>query len=254
VNALSTELLSALKETLAPLHGDKPPVKSLLLVSSRPTVFSAGLDLKALLQSSEGQETTRQAFAQSKLRPFLGLFQEVVASLLALDMPTGTVVSGSCPAGGTVLALCTDYRVLSTESPRTLMGLTEVAVGMAPPLWVHKLGATAIPPTRLFRMLELGQALTDPKDILSAGLVHDLAETPSKAFEMALKELQQVYEVLPNEARVSAKRQGRLPVLEAITEDSLDAVVDSVSGKEFQDKGESILAMLKGSSKKKSSK
>jgi enoyl-CoA hydratase/carnithine racemase len=263
VNALSAPLLSAILKTLSPLATVSPRasgnlenpkasdngsssgknITSLLITSANPNVFSAGLDLKALLHDPSSG-LSRQEFASTILRPYLSLFQSVVASLLSLNIPTATLISGSCPAGGTVLSLCTDYRVLVTESPRTLMGLTEVAVGMAPPAWVYALGQTAIPPPHLPRLLSRGLSLTDPKEILDMGLVHCLVPTRSEGLDRALEELQ-AYECAPWEARIAAKTLIRSPVLQSIGEETLSKVVNSIAGQEFQETGRLALARLK---------
>ena len=121
VNALSSSVLSHLSQQLSHIP---PSATHLILQSQNPNVFSAGLDIHALLLKDQESQDEFQV----RLRSYFSLFQKVVSQLLSLDIPTASVISGSCPAGGTVLALCTDYRVVSRCSPKLLMGLTEVGL------------------------------------------------------------------------------------------------------------------------------
>ena len=118
VNALSLTLLKQLSSTL-----DRVPLEaSALMISSEfPNVFSAGLDIPFLLKKDA---ETDEDF-ETRLLNYINCFQECVKKLLLLDIPTATVISGSAPAGGTVLAFCTDYRIASSQK-KFAMGLNEV--------------------------------------------------------------------------------------------------------------------------------
>ena len=118
VNALSVECLKSLNHALANLPKS---ANCLILSSSFPKVFSAGLDIHYLLK----RPTEDAHHLEIRLKEYMGLFQESVERLLSLKIPTAAVISGACPAGGTVLSLCCDYRVASTDQ-KFLMGFTEV--------------------------------------------------------------------------------------------------------------------------------
>lgn len=130
MNALTP---SCLKELSTVLSNECRSASSVIITSTFPKVFSAGLDLKTLIRNNESETEFK-----SRITDYIGLFQNTCRLLLSCPAPTGAVISGACPAGGTVLALCCDVRVLATDS-KFFMGLNEVAVGMAPPLWVHTL-------------------------------------------------------------------------------------------------------------------
>ena len=99
VNALTPELLAALRDALeaAPAAGARA-----LVVSGRPGMFSAGLDVPCLLGLDRaGIE---------------GLMANLFAALRALafsPVPSVAAVTGHSPAGGAVLALMCDRRVMA---------------------------------------------------------------------------------------------------------------------------------------------
>ncbi len=136
VNALSPACLKDLSKVLLSDHVKS--ASSLLITTAYPKVFSAGLDLKTLIKTTESPLEFK-----SRIHDYIGLFQNTCKLLLSSPLPTASAISGACPAGGTVLSLCCDVRVLSTEC-NFFMGLNEVAVGMAPPLWVHSLARLVI--------------------------------------------------------------------------------------------------------------
>lgn len=131
---------TCLKELSSVLSKECRSASSVIIASDFPKVFSAGLDLKTLIRSEESESEF-----SSRIHDYIGLFQETCAILLSCPAPTAAVISGACPAGGTVLSLCCDARVLATDF-NFFMGLNEVAVGMAPPLWVHTLARLVLFP------------------------------------------------------------------------------------------------------------
>ena len=125
--------MTCLKEINSILLNESRSASSLIITTAFPKVFSAGLDLKTLIRGDKPSLAFR-----SRLYDYMDLFQETCANLISHPLPTASVISGFCPAGGTVLSLCCDVRVLCTQE-KFSMGLNEVAVGMAPPEWVHSL-------------------------------------------------------------------------------------------------------------------
>jgi hypothetical protein len=55
------------------------------------------------------------------------------------------------------------------------MGLNEVAVGMAPPIWVHTLARLTITPSSVFPFMELGKFVSDVEQVQKMGLVTEVA-------------------------------------------------------------------------------
>ena len=114
-NALNQVLLSELRSAIetAPEEGMKG-----LVISGRPGMFSAGLDVPELLQLD------REGIS--------GLWREFFATLRALagsPIPIAAAVTGHSPAGGAVLTLFCDYRVMAEGDFK--IGLNEVRVGLS---------------------------------------------------------------------------------------------------------------------------
>src|SRR5258708_38520017 len=107
VNALDPALVAALRAGLA---GARAAGREAVVRSGAPGRFSGGLDVPALLLL--GREEIRDTW-----KAFFGLMRELAAS----PIPTVAALTGHSPAGGTVLAMFTDYRVMA-EGPY-LIGL-----------------------------------------------------------------------------------------------------------------------------------
>src|SRR5690242_3028689 len=119
VNALSAELISVLRQAIAtrPSQG----VRALIL-SGSPGRFSGGLDVPSLLALD-------RAAIDNVWHDFYGL----LGALAQSPIPIATAITGHAPAGGTVLSIFCDWRVMAEGDFR--IGLNEVQVGIQmPPL------------------------------------------------------------------------------------------------------------------------
>ena len=94
-----------------------------------PGVFSNGLQLSSMLSSSDG--------SMDKVASYWTLVQEAWLTLYMTPLATVAAIPGACPAGGCILALSCDARVM-TEGNGTL-GLNETAFGIVPPPWLSRL-------------------------------------------------------------------------------------------------------------------
>jgi len=168
VNALDGELLRALIAALESRDGD-----SAIMVTGRPGLFSAGLDVRAML------ELDRDAIAAV----FVELWR-VQRAIATSPVPVIFGLSGHSPAGGTVLAIHGDYRVMASGDFR--LGLNEVQVGLFPGPVIH--GAfQRLVGGHAAQLLTRG-ALIDPATALRVGLVDelcDVAQVGSRALEVA---------------------------------------------------------------------
>merc|ERR1711971_710723 len=92
---------------------------------------------------------------------------------------------GSCPAGGTAMALCCDYRVISADGT---MGLNEVALGMGgvPPFWAG-LMTSVIGHRATDRLCQTGATPAGPQ-LLQLGMVDAVVEQGDAVLPRALEE------------------------------------------------------------------
>jgi enoyl-CoA hydratase/carnithine racemase len=157
VNALSPGLIVALKDAIqaAPAAGARA-----LILSGAPGRFSGGLDVPLLLGLD------RPAMA-TLWRDFYSLLGAIAAS----PIPIVAALTGHAPAGGTVLALFCDYRIMAEGDSK--IGLNEVQVGIpVPPVILA--GLRRLVGLRLGERLAVGGGLFSPQEALGIGLVDEL--------------------------------------------------------------------------------
>lgn len=192
VNALNHELVRAL---LAAVHGAGKEAAA-VVVTGQPGLFSAGLDVRGMLQLDRDRIVA--LFIE------LWRLQHAIASC---PVPVIFGLTGHSPAGGTVLAIYGDYRVMALGDFR--MGLNEVQVGLFPGPPIH--GA--------FRRLTAGHgaqllsrgALIDPASALRVGLVDELCDV-SQVAQRAL-EVAREFCALPRDAMLKTRKLARADLL-----------------------------------------
>ncbi|KAI8928468.1 enoyl-CoA hydratase/isomerase family-domain-containing protein [Entophlyctis helioformis] len=254
VNALTTELLADLKKQLQALRKE-PLVRGIVFGSRLPHVVSAGLDLRTLAW----KDTENAAEYRARFMAYLGLFQDCVELLLTTEVPTVSIVRGAAPAGGTVLSLCCDYRIAPSTGAFS-MGLTEVAVGMAPPLWVHELAVATLGRRQADRALQLGVLVQSQQEAQRLGFVDELVAVPSAAGVGASKAEMQAaaaadWDVLYGQARARLAEYAGVPgIAGQIGAASLEHVHGSCAGGEFQGMVRGILEALAAKKAKKAAR
>ena len=160
-NAIDEPLVRDLSEAARALGGD-PSVRGVLLLSAHPKVFCPGLDLVTLV------ELDRRAMER-----FMLAFAEMVWALYALPKPMVAGVGGHAVAGGCILALTADHRVLRRGGAQ--IGLNEVRVGVPLPWSVSELLRASVPPNALAQVALLGRNFADD-EALRVGLADELAD------------------------------------------------------------------------------
>uniref|UniRef100_A0A672G7P1 Enoyl-CoA delta isomerase 1, mitochondrial n=2 Tax=Salarias fasciatus TaxID=181472 RepID=A0A672G7P1_SALFA len=122
VNALSLEFLTEICITVEKLEMDKS-CRGLIITSSQPKVFSAGLDLLEMYETSTEHRGE-----------FWRAVQEMWLKLYSSKLVTIAAINGSSPAGGCLMAMTCDYRIMA-DNPRYGIGLNETQLGMVAPFW-----------------------------------------------------------------------------------------------------------------------
>ena len=168
VNALNGDLI---RELIAAVDGAGDA--GALVIGGQPGLFSAGLDVPGLLALDREGLTAL----------FVDLWRAQRA-IATSPVPIVFAITGHCPAGGTVLAINGDYRVMAQGDFR--LGLNEVQVGLFPGGPIH--GAfKRLVGGHAAQLLTRG-ALIDPPTALRMGLVDELcdpAAVTSRAIEVA---------------------------------------------------------------------
>ncbi len=165
-NAIDRPLLDELADRLAQVVADRPRA---LIVTGKAHAFCAGLALPALIDLS-----------RDELRAVMARFTEVMRQLLEVPMPTVAAINGPAIAGGCVLALMCDQRVMVDAGPKDAprIGLNESQLGIGLPAVVvevarHKLPATSFVP------VALAGALFEARRALGYGLIDEVT-TPDE--------------------------------------------------------------------------
>jgi 3,2-trans-enoyl-CoA isomerase len=192
VNALNAELLRKIVEAV-----QGAATADAILITGQPGVFSAGLDVRAML--SLDRDGVAAVFVE---------LWRASRALACSPVPIVFGLTGHSPAGGTVLAMQGDYRILASGDFR--MGLNEVQVGLFPGPPIH--GA--------FRRLVGGHsaqlltrgALVDPATALRVGLVDELCE-PSRVAARALELAREIC-ALPREPMLKTRELVRRDLVE----------------------------------------
>ena len=158
VNALSLDLLKFLADEIrrSPKQGARA-----LVLSGREGMFSAGLDVPVLIE-----------LEREELESALVAFFDAMEALAASPVPVAAAITGHSPAGGAVLSLCCDWRVMA-EGDFTI-GLSEVRIGIPVPRIVADL-ATRVVGRRSGESLCVSGKLLNPEEALEVGFVDELA-------------------------------------------------------------------------------
>lgn len=189
-NALSFELIVALREAVeaAPRQSCRA-----IILSGSPNRFSGGLDVPLLL----GYD--RAAIA-SLWREFYSLLKTLACS----PIPIAAAITGHSPAGGAVLALFCDRRIMAEGDFK--IGLNEVQVGIPLPPVILTALRRAVGPRQAEDLGARGLLLS-PEEALNAGLVDELAP-PDQVIERALLWSKSLLSLPPN-AMTTTRREAR---------------------------------------------
>jgi len=212
VNALTAELLGELRVAIE--RATQKGAKGIVL-SGSPGRFSAGFDLPLLLglDRKEIAKTWQELY---------GLLRTIAVS----PLPIVAAMTGHAIAGGMVIAMFCDRRVMAAGDYK--LGLNEVQVGIhLPPIVLACLRRLVGP--RVAEYLAVMGPLLSPQEALKFGLVDELDE-PDFVVSRAVEWCQRVV-ALP-EAAMSARYDARADLV-ALFEDTLLPEQDSFTASWF---------------------
>ena len=178
-----------------------------LVLSGGPNVFSAGLDVPFLL-SLDGRAQLLDAWQA---------FFSAARVLAESPVPVVAAIAGHAPAGGCVLALCCDYRVMASGPFR--IGLNETRVGLVAPEGIQHLLRRVVGAHRAERLLVSGE-LVEAGDAHAIGLVDELADIDHVAVRARawLGELLQ----LPRQPVLRTRAIARADLIAALAPERID--------------------------------
>ncbi len=156
-NAINEDLLTALAATLG--EAEENPEVDAVVLASGGKLFSPGLDLQELLELD-----------RSAMEEFMDHFGSTMLSLYTYPKPVVAALSGHAVAGGCVMSLNADWRILRQGAR---IGLNEVKVGVPLPYGVAILLREMVHRPYLTEIALLGNNFTDQRAV-EVGLVHEI--------------------------------------------------------------------------------
>jgi len=195
-NALDVSFLAAVIEALDRIEQSDAGA---VVLTGQGRVFGAGVDLPALL-----------AGGPDYVREFLPLMTRGFERLVKFPKPLVAAVNGHAIAGGAIVMLACDVRVLARGAGR--IGLTEVLVGVQFPAWALEIARFSTPPQHFQEMILTGRTWP-AEEAFARGLGDELVDAERllpRACEVA-EELA----AIPAETYAATKLAVRRPMIEA---------------------------------------
>ncbi|MBB5635728.1 enoyl-CoA hydratase/carnithine racemase [Pedobacter cryoconitis] len=162
-NALNREMITELTDMLHNIANDDNIGG--VIIAGRENFFSAGLDLIELY-----------GYNEEEAESFWHLFLDFIAKITAFKKPMVAAINGHSPAGGCVIALACDARIMAEG--KFIIGLNEVPVGIIVPESIFSLYAFWLGKGHAARSLLEGK-LFSPEEALAIGLVDELVNQDS---------------------------------------------------------------------------
>ena len=202
VNAISHQLIKELKESFLIL-AENPAVDGVIL-TGHTGAFSAGLDV---VEQAQMNEEESHAFWVD----YYGALQAMVR----YPKPFVCAITGFAPAGGTILTLCADYRIMAQE-PKHVIGMHEFKLSMIVPelmmdLWCYTLGEQ-----KAFQALQ-NATLFSAQEALKENIVQAIAPA-DQVLTLAKKHLEKCLQVY-GPVYIESKRLARKQLLSLVDRD-----------------------------------
>ena len=180
-NTLDTEFCQGLTEQL---HEFKSSSAKAIVLTGQENIFSAGVDLKRLLDGG-----------RDYLKEFLPALASAFDNLFFYPKPIVAAVNGHAIAGGCVIACAADYRFMAEGNGR--MGVPELIVGVPFPTIALEIMRLAVNSGNL-QSLMYGGATHKTDAVVDLGLIDELVE-PSDLLDHAVGHAEKLPEPLAGE-------------------------------------------------------
>ena len=189
-NALSPELIAALRHAIESAPGEGVGA---LVLSGSPRMFSGGLDVPLLIELD-------RAAILAAWRDFYAM----MGALATSPIPVAAAITGHSPAGGAVISLFCDVRIMAEGDFR--IGLNEVQVGIPlPPVILRAL--RRLVGSRQAERLCVAGSLIPSAEALQIGLVDELV-AQERVAERAVEWCRSIL-ALPSRAMAATRHRAR---------------------------------------------
>jgi enoyl-CoA hydratase/carnithine racemase len=168
-NALNAAMIGELHDALDQARASD--VRGVVLASDRPNIFSGGFDATEVFR-----------YERETMTSYFGSFMDLYEGLFRLPKPVVAAINGHAVAGGAVLALACDERVMAEGAFK--FALNEVNLGVVLPPGVMRMVVEAVGPRHAREILLSGEAVS-PEKALAIGLAAELAP-PEQTLDRAM--------------------------------------------------------------------
>ncbi|XP_045766746.1 enoyl-CoA delta isomerase 1, mitochondrial-like [Maniola jurtina] len=192
VNSLNLDLLKEISNSLDEVAKNKS--KGMILTSSSPTVFSAGLDIMEMYKPD-----------MKRAEEFWTTLQDVWFKLFGSNFATAAAINGHAPAGGCLLSMSCEYRAM--VGGKFTIGLNETALGIVAPKWFMDTMCQTIPVREAEFALTTARMFT-VDEALKVGLIDEIASDKSDAINKC-KGFLKKFDRIPPLARSLTKQKIR---------------------------------------------
>ncbi len=199
-NPMNTDVVKDIRTELARIKQDTA-TRALILTGNTPGYFTVGLDLKELYYYDEKQ-----------IQEFWEHWDAMVIEMVQFPKPIIAAINGYSPAGGCVLAVTCDYRMMAAGE-KFIIGLNEVAVGITVPENIFQLYAFWLGKRQAYHNLMQGRLMSvaEAKACNLIDEVHPMEELLTKAEERLQRLL-----LLPDNILQGSKKSMRAELIERL--------------------------------------
>lgn len=228
-NAINRDFLAVAGDAI---RGAEAPDVGAVVITGKGKAFCTGLDL------AESFDYDREALGQ-----FVDAFEAFFQQVFRLEKPVVAAINGHAVAGGCILAMAADVRVMA-EGDFTI-GINEVEVGIPFPAVAFEIARFALRPDAYADCFLEGRRLT-PAEALRLGVVHECV--PGDVLLDAAVTRARRLAAHPLDAFATIKRELRAPRLERMRdtrERRRAAFLDAWLSPEGRASRQGILAKIK---------
>jgi len=229
VNAINLEFAKLLTQAIREAMDEC----SAVVISGREGLFSAGLDVVELMQLD-----------RDGMHEFWSAFFELLETVACSTIPVAAAITGHSPAGGAVICLVCDYRIMSSGEYR--IGLNETRVGLIiPPVLQNAMGRLVGP--RIAEQMLVAGTLVDSQEAFKIGFVDALETGYDETISHAIKWCEDLLS-LPRHSMLGNRTVARdhfKHEFAAHTDESINSFVDTWFSDETQAVMNALVAQLK---------
>ncbi|XP_039445126.2 enoyl-CoA delta isomerase 1, mitochondrial-like [Culex pipiens pallens] len=220
VNAMNLELMRAIQRTIDDLERDK--ARGMILTSKFSNkVFCAGLELTEMVNPNPEQ-----------FRVFWTSLQDTWMKLYGTSFPTVAVINGHAPAGGCMISLACEYRVMQ---PNFSIGLNETVLGLPVPRWLQTTMSKVIG-ERMSEIACTTGKLYSAEQALKMGMIDELVMNQDEGVLKAVAFLDSFKDMIPvvRDKTKLELRKLNIEDFQNYRQAELDFVTKHVTSSEFQ--------------------